>query len=194
MSIYKIIKDIRNLRGAEVEIFGQKTTLDAEVGDEYIDVLEVLENLKNNEVGQLYIGKYNEEEDEYEDEEATDEEWIEFYEYEVGELREIEHNNTYNWGANISNDIDFRILEGFGKYFIELKVHRFGDVRANYTEIALLEFDDEFDFLEALGETNKYIKLKDGKEALVSVTHEGYDIFDNEGKYIETVYELEDYL
>ena len=48
---------------------------------------------------------------------------------------------------------------------VELSVHRFGDVRCNYTEECYLKFQEDFEFYEALGEANKGLLItKDNKQ------------------------------
>ena len=56
-------------------------------------------------------------------------------------------DNTYNWGANISHDINFDCFEYDDEKYVAIMVHRYGDVRANYTYYAILKCDfyDLFD-------------------------------------------------
>ena len=50
--------------------------------------------------------------------------------------------NTYNWSANIDHDIDVAELEFDGYTYMTIMVHRYGDVRANYTDRFVVKFDD----------------------------------------------------
>ena len=53
--------------------------------------------------------------------------------------------NTYNWNANIDHNIDVAELAINGYTYMAIMVHRYGDVRANYTDRFLVRFDDEYD-------------------------------------------------
>lgn len=48
-------------------------------------------------------------------------------------------DNTYNWSANISHDINFDCFECDDEKYIAIMVHRSGDIRGNYTFYAILE-------------------------------------------------------
>lgn len=56
-------------------------------------------------------------------------------------------DNTYNWGANISHDINFDCFEYDDEKYVAIMIHRGGDVRGNYTYYAILKCDyyDLFD-------------------------------------------------
>lgn len=56
--------------------------------------------------------------------------------------------NTYNWNANIDHHIDVAELEIDGYTYMAIMVHRYGDVRANYTDRFLVRFDDETEWFE----------------------------------------------
>ena len=154
-NINTIINDIQDLRGKEVTIFGTKTLI-GEPSPYEIDVVQFLESLKCFESGNI-IEEYNEVEDTYEETEINDiEEYLNYLDSIYG-LKEIQHSNSYNWGANISNHIDYIIYDcGNDRTYVELKVHRYGDVRCNYTESCLLEFIDISEFNECLIESYKY--------------------------------------
>ena len=136
-----IINDINNLRGANVEIFGQSTQLEEEIGNTYIDVIDVLNALKPYE--HVMEGDEVDEEGEFVDIKEFDNidaylDWME----EVQDLREQESNNTYNWSSNVSNHINFHIyVDDMDYAYLVLKVHRYGDVRCNYTNEAICRFD-----------------------------------------------------
>ena len=75
--------------------------------------------------------------------------------------------------------------------YVEFKVHRFGDVRGNYTETVVLQFDSDYEFLETLSECNKYSTIEiDGNNYSVDVNifSDGFETFDDNGNYIATVY------
>lgn len=67
-------------------------------------------------------------------------------------LKEIHIGNTYNGGAPVNHHICVIINENIstGEYLIDLKCHRYGDVRCNYTSSALLKTHSISDFYEAL--------------------------------------------
>ena len=98
---------------------------------------------------------------------------INFEEYaELMGYEEVKHDNSYNWNAPISNNFDYKIYESKACYniIVEFKVHRYGDVRCNYTENCYLQFNSEYDFMEALYENNKYFAIeKDDKEYYVEI-------------------------
>lgn len=191
----KVIREMLNLRGKEVSIFGQKTVLSDEIGITTIDVVEVLENLKQD----LYvledetISRYYDSEElkemdldelmnlyeeveggkptnyidlelfvengvEYE-KEVSIEEYIDYL-CDNDLLEELDCNNTYNWNSPISNDIDFRVYVDKlqNRTITELKVHKYGDVRGNYSECIYLEGEHEY-LLEAL-DVQKNIEIE----------------------------------
>ena len=47
-------------------------------------------------------------------------------------------DNTYNYSSNINNNIDYRIYNINNEVYIKLKVHKYGDIRANYTDEIIL--------------------------------------------------------
>ena len=60
-----------------------------------------------------------------------------------------ERNNTYNYSANIDHDIDYRIVEsGHDGVWFAFMVHRYGDVRGNYTDWAVCKFDNLYELWE----------------------------------------------
>lgn len=168
-----IIDDIKQLRGAEVAIFGQPTTLPEEVEALTVDILPILEEFKGWE-SDMTIERYDEDEDEYTEEDAENiDEYLEYLE-EIGEISsvvEYKGDNSYNWGSPLSNHIDIRVYKGAtGREYMELKVHRYGDVRSNYTETTLLEFDSDYTFYEILLDNSAHIDVEvDGVEYSVTV-------------------------
>lgn len=181
-NINTIINDIKDLRGKEVTIFGTKGIM-GEPNLYEIDVIDVLESLRSFEVDGL-ITIYNAELDYCEDEYTEDaEEYLGYLESVYG-IKELHGTNTYNWMANISNHINYNIYDcGNGKTYVELRVHRYGDIRCNYTETCLLEFDDEYEFNECLYECNKYVSVTiDNKEYGLDISFfsEGIEVYDIE--------------
>ena len=150
-----IINDLRNLEGKEVGSGYFRHIYTNEVDATTISILDVLENLKQYEIEAFQIYNYcNEEEDIIE---VSANEFLEIEEYE-----EISANNSYNWSAPISNHFDYRIYKSslYEGIIVELSIHRYGDVRCNYTEEAYFRFNDEYEFYEVLQESNKYFTIE----------------------------------
>ena len=146
-----IITDLKNLEGKLVgkdSYFEKIYTNEAPVN--MISTIDVLENLVPYEMDN-FIGYDFEKE---EDMEIDFDEYLELYEYE-----ETRGDNTYNWLAPLTNHMDFRIYESkeLGDIIVELKVHRYGDVRCNYTEECYLNFQNDYEFYEVLSEIGKQL-------------------------------------
>ena len=107
------------------------------------------------------------------------------------------HWNTYNWNANIDHDIDVAELK-FDEYtYMAIMVHRYGDVRANYTDRFLVRFDNEYEWFEL----NSRVQCKticNGRYCVdINIMSETYNVWDNEeevsvGEFYE--FEVEDLL
>ena len=155
-----IINDLRSLEGQLVgkggyfeHIYTNENNLNE------ISIIDLLESLIPYELESFEIYNYeNEEEDEII--EVTADEFLE-----MGEYEEIKSDNSYNWLAPLTNHIDYRIYKSlnYDGIIVELKVHRYGDVRCNYTEEAYLQFNEEYEFYEALSESSKYYKIIDNE-------------------------------
>jgi hypothetical protein len=128
-----IKKDLEALRGADVKIFGQDTTLPVRSDDDItVDILDLVEAFADYEV------TYRKACDLLEVESVDD----------IENLDYASADNSYNWGGMGSNDFDYHVYEthhGDGVVF-SIKFHKFGDVRGNYTENAYLLFDDIYEF------------------------------------------------
>ena len=154
-----IITDLKNLEGQLVgkgSYFEHVYTNEAPI--DRISTIDVLENLKPYEVDD-FIGYDFEQELEME---IDFEEYLELYEYE-----EIKSDNTYNWLAPLTNHINYRIYESkmMDDIIVELSVHRFGDVRCNYTEDCYLKFQNDCEFYEVLIESRKnLLVIKNDKQ------------------------------
>ena len=188
-NLQEMIKDIKSLRGATVEVFGQKTVLDKEVSEMYVDILDIMESLVDYEQD-LEVEEYDEETEEYEVKEVdTIDEYLNFI-GEVDGLRELFSDNSYNWSVSVSNHFDFKVYkdETLGDTYIVFKVHRYGDVRGNYTKECLLKFNSYDQFLDTITESNNFTTVEvDGKEydLYVNVTNDGYEVYNTEtGEYV----------
>lgn len=151
-----IINDFRNLEGKEVGSGYFKHIYTNEVDATIISILDVLENLKQYEIETFEIYNYcNEEEEDIIEVSAN--EFLEIEEYE-----EIRSGNSYNWSSPISNDFNYTIYQSslYEGIIVEFSVHRYGDVRCNYTDEIYFQFNDEYEFYEALEESNKYFTIE----------------------------------
>lgn len=152
-----IIADLKNLEGKLVGKGGYfEKIYTNKVDDTTISIFDVLENLAPYEINNFEIMNYL---DEIEEEilEVSFEEFCEVEEYE-----EIKSDNSYNWNSPISNHFDYRIYKSdlYEGIIVEFSVHRFGDVRCNYTEEAYFQFNNEYEFYEVLLECNKYFTIE----------------------------------
>lgn len=93
--------------------------------------------------------------------------------------------NTYNQNANIDHDIDVAEVHLNGDTFMAIMVHRYGDMRANYTDRFytdrfVVRFDDEYDWFEF----NSRIQCKEianGRYCVdIDLMTETYNVWDNE--------------
>lgn len=100
--------------------------------------------------------------------------------------------NTYNWNANIDHHIDVAELEINGYTYMAIMVHRYGDVRANYTDRFLVRFDDEYNWFE-LESRMQYKTICDGRYCCdMDIMTEWYDVYDWElGEGIGEFYAIE---
>jgi len=124
-----IIKDVIDLEAKEVTIFGQKQTLRSDKELRFSPrVKNFLIALKDYEVTK-----------------AVYKEVINAFDNEDSSLEVVSSDNTYNWNSSIDHDINYNYVKFYDKDFIILKVHRYGDVRGNYTEEAVVQMSmDEF--------------------------------------------------
>ena len=105
--------------------------------------------------------------------------------------------NTYNWNANIDHNIDVAELELDGYTYMAIMVHRYGDVRANYTDRFLVRFYDSYEWSE-LESIMQYKTICDGRYCVdIDIMAECYNVWDNEeeanlGEFYEI--EVEDLL
>ena len=100
--------------------------------------------------------------------------------------------NTYNWNANIDHHIDVAEVELDGYTYMAIMVHRWGDVRANYTDRFLVRFDDCYEWSE-LESIMQYKTICDGRYCVdIDIMTECYSVWDNEEEVsIGEFYEIE---
>jgi hypothetical protein len=142
----------------------------------------------------LIVLEYNEATGDHDEKEAEDvDEYLDFLE-ELGyiNIQNSKGDNSYNWSSPVSNDFNINEYHNqvTGTYLYEFRVHRFGDVRGNYTETALLEFDHQHTFMEVLGECSKSIEVN-GYDVYISIFGEDIEVY-KDGEYVKTIYDLDD--
>ena len=102
------------------------------------------------------------------------------------------HWNTYNWNANIDHDIDVAEVYLNGYTYMAIMVHRYGDMRANYTDRFLVRFDNEYDWFEF--ESRIQCKtICDGRYCVyIDIMTECYNVWDSEEEVtVGEFYEIE---
>lgn len=87
--------------------------------------------------------------------------------------------NTYNWGANTSNDIEVRYRKCGNVYIVVISVHLYGDIRCNYTEWFACKFDYMEEFFE-LESATQCIDINEKYTADVCIFNETYNVYDYE--------------
>lgn len=196
-SLKKVREDIESLYGANVRIFGQATTLDGipENEEPTICILDVLASLKGYEVD---LDDYFSD-DEFEIFSKDEDNNFALYDIidglcNYGYLKGDNYSkadNSYNWCAPVDHHFDFKVFEGInGDVFVALMIHRFGDVRANYTDYVLLHFDNDYEFYEVLSENNKYIDITindTNYEIEVNIFNDSYEVYED-GCYVCSCY------
>ena len=199
-TIKNMIQEMEALKGADVRIFGQPVTLPEDTDKTTIDIIDILKNLEEYELTEFYDYRYNNETEEDEeinilkDCENSDDVISALVDYGyINDYCDYKGDNSYNWSGNVSHDFDIKIYNNAldGGAFVEFQVHRFGDVRGNYTESVILQFDNEYTFWECIRECDRYECIKvDGKsyDYTVSVLSDTYEVTDEEGNYICEAY------
>ena len=190
----KAINELMQLRGSQVEIFGQPVTLPNTVDDLEIDTINILKDMEEHELDWYDFRYYTEDEDGNEIEVdifegcETGEEILDALE-EYGYIEDtyFAADNSYNWSAPVSNDFYFKVYKDFvfGGVFVDFSVHRFGDVRGNYTDSVIYHFDSIVEFDELLLNCNKYVQIGN-YEVIVDITNDGFEVYDEAGNYILT--------
>ena len=166
-TIENLKKEFREMIGKEVGYgYFRHTESDVEENELTISIFDVLDSLEAFEITKKEM--YDSEEEEY-----FEYDMEEYFEkgLEEGFLTECGADNTYNWNSPISHHINFEIYHNDeGSYIVRFRVHRYGDVRYNYSDWVYLECNSDYDFLEALMECGKWIEVEmDGKQYYVTI-------------------------
>lgn len=195
----KIIEDIKELRAKHAgEQHGYFSIADEPAEDSFIiDTIKICEALSCYEIDYELADEMPEKEKDaycfYENDFAED--YIDY----LDELGYISYsdgkgNNSYNWGSPVSNEIDFTVFESLidDGIYVLFKVHRWGDIRVNYTENCILHFDHEYEWYEAFDECNRteYIEIDDVSYAVeIDFWREGFEVCTEENwDYLFDVY------
>lgn len=156
-------------------------------------VLDALENEMSSleiELDDLRDELTDAEEDYIETEVEDSDDYLQELEEMFG-MKELTCGNTYNWCGNISNHLNYTLYScGDGYVYAEVRAHRYGDVRCNYTDTAIYRFDDECEFWECVSDASHYEFIEvDGQEyeLHVSATSDTYEVY-SDGCYVCTVY------
>jgi hypothetical protein len=118
------------------------------------------------------------------------------HQVDLGYIEEGKGDNSYNWAANVSNHYNFQTYTSTidGSFYVEFKVHLYGDVRANYTDSVLLVFDNDYTFFETVTEHDGYEEYK-GYGIRFGAMSEAYEIWNKEtDEDMDTQYAWEDTL
>ena len=192
----KAINELMQLRGSQVEMFGQPVTLPNTVDDLEIDTINILEEMEKYELDWYNFRYYTEDEDGNEIEVdifegcETGEQILDVLE-EYGYIEDtyFAADNSYNWSAPVSNNFDFKLYKDFVSdgVFVDFSVHRFGDVRGNYTDSVIYHFDSIGEFYELLSNCNKYAQIGN-YGVVVDIFNDGFEVYDDAGNYILTAY------
>lgn len=197
--ICEIIDEVKALRGANVEVFGQPTTLPFDYGKYTIDIIDVLNRLEDYEIPEI-IDYWTFEEVDGEDEEVleeiTCEEYLDILD-DNGFLVEKNSGNTYNWSAPISNDFYYHIYENLrdDNLIIKIAIHRYGDVRGNYTDEFCIIVDSEEEFFDILCESDTFNTVEiDEKKYYIDIRlfNDMFEVCTEDGDCIGDIYVEDD--
>ena len=197
--IHEIIEEVKALRGANVEVFGQPTTLRSDYGKYIIDTIDILKNLEDYEAPEI-VDYWTFEEEDGEDvevlEEITCEEYLDILD-DNGFLVEKNSGNTYNWSAPVSNDFYYHIYENLrdDNLIIKIAIHRYGDARCNYTDEFCIIVDSEEDFFDILCESDKFNTIEiDEKKYYIDIRlfNDVFEVCTEDGDCIGEIYAEDD--
>ena len=98
----------------------------------------------------------------------------------------VEAYNSYNWGGNVDHHLQWYIIEVDERKFMILSFHRYGDVRGNYTDKVVLNYDDfdKDDFYDAIIDSDQHDTLEvDGVtyNFQVSALYDGVEVYQDGG-------------
>ena len=104
----------------------------------------------------------------------------ELKEYEIDITdEETKGDNTYNWGANISNDLQIHSQEYYDEIMMVIAVHLRGDVRANYSDYFAVKMRGFYEFYE-LESMIQHKHITNTLVADINLMSERYSVYDYE--------------
>ena len=182
-----LIQEIEKLVGSEVIIFGQVEKIQ-EPSQFYVRITDVLKELQPYEVTSLEILTVD---DELDESESVDK-YLEYLEALYG-LKEVAVNNSYNWNAPIDHHFNYSVYHDQinDRYLVKFSVHRYGDVRANYTDSVLYSFEHIDDFLATVAQAGYYKKLG-GYFLEACPLQEGWRLYNEDGDEIAQLFDEQD--
>lgn len=84
----------------------------------------------------------------------------------------LKFDNTYNWSGNVTHELCFAYKRYEDMLYVVMMIHRFGDVRCNYTDYIVLEYDDEYQFYDSwysVSNTAREIEIENVDSVYLSV-------------------------
>ena len=199
--IYEIIEEVKNLRGANVKVFGQPTTLPFDYGKYTIDIIDVLNRLEDYEIPEIVdYWDFEEDEDGEEEEvlhEISAEEYLELLDSQGMLVEEGTSNNTYNWSAPISNDFYYHIYKNLrdDNLIIKIAIHRYGDARCHYTDEFCIIVDSEEEFFDILCESDTFntVEINEKKYYIdIRLFNDMFEVCTEDGDCIGDIYVEDD--
>lgn len=152
-----VIEQVKNSRKGEHKawIFNE----DGKIADNVMccEVLDILEELKGYEI-------------------SVSDEWIEQF----FNNPDTKGDNTYNWGANISNDLNMNYVKNDDDEVIMLiMVHLHGDIRGGYSDYFAVKLDSMYELYE-LESITQMKDVNDHMVADLNAFRETYNVYDYE--------------
>lgn len=156
-----------------------------------IDTVDICKHLARYQVTNFTFEEYDENDELVEKEFKNVDDYLDYLVNMYG-LKETGGDNSYNWLAPVTNHFNYYAYKDScnDKVYVEFKVHLYGDVRANYTEPVLLEFDNIEEFYETISECNKNVEYIINYEKFnldINVFSDEMDVYDYKGEYRTTV-------
>ena len=184
-----LIQEMEKLVGSDVVIFGQVEKIQ-ESSPFHIRITDVLKELQPYEVTSFEILTVDNETDEAE----SIDDYLDYLDA-LFSLKEVAVGNSYNWNAPIDHHFNYYIYHDQlnDRYLVDFSVHKYGDVRANYTDSVLYSFEHIDDFFETVAQAGYYKKL--GSYFLEACPlQEGWRLYNEEGEEIEQLFDEQDIL
>lgn len=104
---------------------------------------------------------------------------------------ETKGDNTYNWNANISDDLQIHSQEYDDEITMVIAVHLRGDIRANYSDCFAVKMRGFYEFYE-LESILQHKHITDTLVADINLIYEWYNVYDYEhDEDIGEFYEIE---